>query len=152
MALTDQRYIPDRGSVTINTVEQNGSIKTLSYSPPRRSERIINSLGGSATEFQDRAKAGNIEVNIDVIDDQSLAMDAGSLLAALWTAYNTNIELTDMVVVPAGSTTGMAEYTFGGSIHVAQCPPHGDLDADTEEEAIASVTIVVETITIAAVV
>lgn len=151
MAITTQLYIPDRGSVTINLSEVNGSVKTLSYNVPRKSERIVNSLGGIKTETQDRAKAGNFEVSMTILDDRSLSEDLTTLMAILWIAYETNIELTDMIVVPAGSTTGMTGYTFGGSIHVVSCPPHGDMDADTEEEAVAPVIIVTETITPAAI-
>ena len=149
MTITTQLYIPDRGSVTINTDEVNGSVKTLSYNVPRRSERIVNSMGGRKTETQTRDKAGNYEVAMDVFDDRSLneTLGADGLMATLWNAYENNVELTDMVVVPAGSTTGMTGYTFGGSIHVVSCPPHADMDADTDEEAVASVIIVTETIT-----
>lgn len=153
MAITTERYIPDRGSVTINAVEQNGSIKTLAVAAPRRSERIINSLGGSAVETQTRLKAGNIEVTLVIFDDKSkLFAAANSLMEEMWTAYDTDTPLTDMVVIPAGSAVGMSEYTYGGTIHVVQCPPHADLDADTEEEATASVVVIVESIAIAAIV
>jgi len=153
MAITTQLYIPDRGSVTINAAEENGSVKTLSYNVPRKSERIVNSLGGSKTETQARAKAGNYEVAMSVLDDRSLdeTLGVSGLLATLWEAYETNIELEDMLVVPAGSTTGMTGYTFGGSIHVVSCPPHADMDADTEEEGVADVIVVTETITPAAI-
>ena len=142
MAITDERYIPDEGSITMNTIEVNGSVKTLSYNVPRRAERIINSLGGSATETQDRDKAGNIEVTIVALDDMSLAFDETGISGICWEAYNTNVQLTDLSIIPAGSTAGMAEYTLGGSLHVVQCPPHADLDADTEEEATMPITIV----------
>ena len=151
MAITDQLYVPDRGSVTINTVEQNGSVKTMSYSAPRRTERIVNSLGGRKTEMQTRQKAGNYEASLVVYDDASLADDAAAVLTTLWTAYETGIELTDMVVIPAGSTTGMLGYTFGGSIHVAQCAPHADLDADTEDEGTVTAIVITETIVAAAI-
>jgi len=151
MPITTQRYIPDRGSVTINTIEQNGSVKTLATAPPRRGERIINSLGGSATETQTREKAGNFEVTMVVFDDYSLEfIFATSLLKTLFDAYESDTPLTDLVVIPAGSTIGMTEYSYGGSIHVVQCPPHADMDADTEEEATAQVIIVAETVTSAA--
>ena len=151
MTITDERYIPDHGSVTLNAVEQNGSIKTVSYNVPRKSERIINSLGGSATETQTRQKAGNIETTIVALDDRSLA-NASGIVSVCWTAYDTNIELTDLVIIPAGSAVGMAEYTLGGSLHVVQCAPHADMDADTEEEATLPIVILAETVTIAAVV
>jgi len=153
MAITNQLYIPDRGSVTINSSEHNGSVKTLSYNVPRKSERIVNSLGGNKTETQSRAKAGNFEVALSVLDDRSLLESAAGtgVLKMLWDAYENNTELTNMVVVPAGSTTGMTGYTFGGSIHVVSCPPHADLDADTEEEAVVPVIVVTEDITPAAI-
>jgi hypothetical protein len=150
MAITTERYIGDSGSITMNTVEVNGSVKTLSYNPPRKSERTINSLGGSAVETQDRSKAGPIEVTIVALDDRSLANDNTGIVGICWTAYDTNIELTDLVIVPAGSTVGMAEYTLGGSLHVVQCAPHADLDADSEEEATQQIVILVETVSIAA--
>lgn len=151
MAITEERYIPDRGSVVLNGAERNGSIKTVSYNVPRKSERIINSLGGSATETQDRAKAGNIEVTIVALDDRSLAETATGIVGVCWVAYDTNIELTDLVIIPAGSSVGMSEYTLGGSLHVVQCSPHADMDADTEEEATLPIIVVAETVTIAAV-
>lgn len=153
MAITTQLYIPDRGSVIINSIEHNGSIKTLSYNVPRKSERIINSLGGVRTETQERSKAGNFEVTLSVLDDRSLLESQANngVMKALWDSYENNTELTNMLVVPAGSTTGMTGYTFGGSIHVVSCPPHADLDADTEEEAVASVIIVTESIQPAAI-
>jgi len=153
MAITTQLYIPDRGSVKINGTEQNGSVKTLSYNVPRKSERIVNSLGGTKTETQSRAKAGNYEVAMSVLDDRSLLESAAAtgLLKSLWEAYENNVELTSMVVIPAGVAIGMTGYTFGGSIHVVSCPPHADMDADTEEEGIADVIVVTETVTPAAV-
>ena len=149
MAITTQLYIPDRGGITINAVEHNGSIKTLSYNVPRKSERIINSLGGNKTETQDRSKAGNFEVSMSVLDDRSLLESAAAtgILKTLWEAYENNVELSAMLVVPAGSTTGMTGYTFGGTIHVVSCPPHADMDADTEEEGVVTVIVVTETIT-----
>ena len=154
MAITTQLYIPDRGSVKVNGGEQNGSVKTLSYNVPRRSERIVNSLGGRITETQTRDKAGNYEVAMDVFDDRSLLESAAGagLMKLLWESYENNVELTSLVVIPAGVTPGMTGYTFGGSIHVVSCPPHADMDADTDEEAVASVIVVTETITPAAVV
>jgi len=153
MPITTQLYIPDRGSVNIGGTEQNGSVKTLSYNVPRKSERIVNSLGGSKTETQTRAKAGNFEVAMSILDDRSLdeTAGAGGLMVELWEAYENNTELASMVVIPAGVTAGMTGYTFGGSIHVVSCPPHSDMDADTEEEAVAAVIVVTEEITPAAV-
>ena len=152
MAITDERYIPDRGSIKVSGAEVNGSVKTVSHNVPRKSERIINSLGGSATETQTRQKAGNIETTIVALDDRSLNYDNTGIVGVCWTAYDTNIELTGLIIVPAGSTAGMAEYTFGGSIHVVQCAPHADMDADTEEEATVPIVIVSESVTIAALV
>lgn len=154
MAITTQLYIPDRGSVKINGTEHNGSVKTLSYNVPRKSERIINSLGGIKTETQDRSKAGNFEVSMSVLDDRSLLESAAAtgVMKILWDAYENNVELSAMIVIPAGVTPGMTGYTFGGSIHVVSCPPHADMDADTEEEGVAPVIIVTETITPAAVI
>lgn len=153
MAITAQLYIPDRGSVKINGAEQNGSVKTLSYNVPRKSERIINSMGGNKTETQDRSKAGNFEVSMSVLDDRSLheVNGAGGIMITLWEAYENNTELTTMVVIPAGVALGMTGYSFGGTIHVVSCPPHADMDADTEEEGVATVIVVTETITPAAV-
>lgn len=151
MPITTETYIPDSGSVTMNSGEVNGSIKTVSYNVPRKSERTINSLGGSTVETQTRLKAGPIELTIVALDDRSLANDDTGIVGICWTAYDTNIQLTDLIIVPAGSTTGMAEYTLGGTLHVVQCPPHGDLDADSEEEATLSIIIVAETVTIAAI-
>lgn len=154
MSITTQLYIPDRGSVSIGGTEQNGSVKTLSYNVPRKSERIVNSLGGNKTEAQTREKAGNFEVTMSVLDDRSLDETAGAagLMKTLWDAYENNTELSSMIVIPAGTAVGMTGYTFGGSIHVVSCPPHADMDADTEEEAVASVIIVTEQIVAAAVV
>ena len=154
MAITAQLYIPDRGSVKINGTEQNGSVKTLSYNVPRKSERIINSLGGNKTETQDRSKAGNFEVSMSVLDDRSLLETggAGGIMKTLWEAYENNTELTSMIVIPAGVSPGMTGYTFGGAIHVVSCPPHADMDADTEEEGVATVIVVTETVTPAAVI
>ena len=152
MPITAQRYIPDRGSLKVNGAEVNGSVKTVSYNVPRKSERIINSLGGSATETQDRAKAGNIEVTIVALDDRSLANDATGIVGVCWTAYDTNIPLTGLIIVPAGSTSGMSEYTLSGALDVVQCAPHADMDADTEDEATLPIIVIAENVAIAAIV
>lgn len=152
MPISTELYVPDRGSVTINTVEVNGSIKSLSNSVPRRSERIVNSLGGRKTEMQTRQKAGNLETAIVAYDDQSLAASATALLTVLWDAYENDTELTDLIIIPAGNTTGMMGYTFGGSIHVAQCQPFADLDADTEDDATFNAVVISESLVAAAIV
>ncbi|RLC99986.1 MAG: hypothetical protein DRI46_08375 [Chloroflexi bacterium] len=149
MAISAERYIPDSGSVFVNGGEVNGSVKTVSPAAPRRAERTVNSLGGSVTDLQDQDKAGDLEVQIELFDDKSLAHDITGLLHILHNAYETNTPLTGLVVIPAGSTAGMAEYTYGGTIHVVQCPPHADLDADTEDEATVSVVITAESVSIA---
>lgn len=146
MTISAERYIPDGGSVKVNGNEVNGSVKTVSPAAPRRTERTVNSLGGNVTDLQDQDKAGDFEIQMDVFDDKSLARDLTSIMHILHNAYETNTPLTSLVVIPAGSTAGMAEYTFGGTIHVVQCPPHADLDADTDEEATASVVITAESV------
>jgi hypothetical protein len=149
MALTAERYIPDSGSVKLNATEVNGSIKTVSVNAPRRNSRLVNSLGGTATELQSRVKSGNYEYSLDVIDDQSLNNTASGALGVLYDSYENGTAITSLSVVPAGSTAGMAEYTFG-DISVVQCPPHGQMDADSDEESVATVVIEVGTITIGA--
>lgn len=140
MPITTERYIPDRGRVTINTVDQSGSIRTLSPSAPRRTTREINTLGGNVTESQDRDKAGDYEISMEVLDDRSKNNPTSGVMYVLWTAYSTNTPLTELKVIPAGSSIGMTEYSYS-NVEVVQCPPHGNMDSDTDEEAIANVVI-----------
>ncbi len=153
MAITTEKYIPDRGQVEVNGTTYEGSVRTVSPSSPRRTERIINSLGGSVTEVNDHEKAGDFEVALNIFDDKSLSHDtATSLMHLLHNAYETNTKLTSFKIVPAGSTPGMSEYTYGGDIHVVQCPPHGGIDADTDDDAVADVVITAQTVAVAALV
>lgn len=151
MALTTERYIPDSGRVTVNTVDQSGAIKTVSPSSPRRSTKVINTLGGSATESQDRDKAGNYEVQLSILDDLSKGNVATGILGVLYNAYTTNTALTELKIVPAGSAVGMSEYTYT-TVEVVQCPPHGNMDADTEDEATVDAVITAGGVSAAAIV
>ncbi|RLC99985.1 MAG: hypothetical protein DRI46_08370 [Chloroflexi bacterium] len=149
MALTTERYIPDGGKVTVNSVDQSGSIKTVSPSAPRRSTKKINTLGGSATESQDRDKAGNYEVGLSVLDDRSKGNEVAGILGVLYAAYIGNNSLSALTIVPAGSTPGMSEYSYS-SVEVVQCPPHGNMEADTEDEATVDVVLTAASVSSAA--
>lgn len=152
MPITTDLYIPDSGSVTVNGTEHNGSVKSVDTSAPRKTERKVNSLGGSKTLTQSRAKTGDFELTMVIFDDGSLTFAnraTTSLLSLMWEAYENDTALTDLIVVPAGSTTGMSEYTMSG-INVVQCPPFGQMDADSEVEATVDVIVTVESLSIAA--
>lgn len=149
MPVTTERYIPDSGSVKVNGSEVNGSVKTVSPASPRRSTTTVNSLGGSVTNVQDQDKAGDFEISMTIFDDKSLAHDVAGLAHILHNAYETNTPLTSLKIVPAGSTPGMAEYTYGGTIHVVQCPPHASLDANTEDDGTMDVIITATTVAVA---
>lgn len=149
MTLTTQRYIPDSGKITVNTLDAGGSIVTVSPSAPRRTTRTVYSLGGQATEAQTFAKAGNYEIALEGFDDKSLNNEVTGILGILWNAYYTNTALSVLKIVPAGSTLGMSEYTYG-TVEVVQCPPHANMDSDTENEGTFQAVITCESVTAAA--
>lgn len=134
MAITTERYVPDSGRVQIDSTDYSGSVKTVSVSAPRRQKSNINSLGGSATRVQDQDKAGDFEITLTIYDDFNKAASATALHKELYDAYIGNTQLTSMTIAPAGSTVGMQEWTLTAA-EVVECPPFGDLDADTDEDA-----------------
>ena len=143
MPIHADTFIPDSSSAVVNTVEHNGSIKSLAVSAPTRTKTRINSLGGSTTSVQTQARSGDYELTLTIYDDYSKDRDTASLLKVLRDAYTGNTALTGFVIVPAGATAGMNAITYT-NVQVTSCPPHGDMDADTEERATATVSLIAD--------
>lgn len=141
MAVTTERYVPSSGSVKVASTEYREAVVSVKrVSDPARSLREVKTLGGTATAVGSSAQAGTEEWEIVLLDDFSKGMDAGSFYKACRDAWAADTPLGTVVVIPAGTTAGMAAYALTEPVDVLSYTMP-EMDAETENEARVTVRL-----------
>lgn len=141
MSVTAERYVASSGSVKVGSTEYRESVVSVKRTnDPARSVREVKTLGGSATAVGSSANAGTEEWEITLLDDYSKSLDSGSFYKVCRDAYHSDAPLGAVVVIPAGTSAGMAAYTLTAPVDVTSYSMP-EMDAESDNEARVTVRL-----------